>query len=99
MFDKAGFFNDLNRIQGAVTKVVPVSLAQQVADKAKEIVPVDTGALRDSIHVSVAEDAAMVVADTPYAAIIESRTGFLRVAAASVTEEAVVKDINHAISN
>ena len=41
---------------------------------AKELCPVDTGALRDSIHYTVNEDSFTLSADAPYAAYVELGT-------------------------
>ena len=65
--------------------------AAKVADAAKAIAPVDTGALQASIHVVTGKDGeAEVIADVPYAVFVEFGTindtaqPFLRPAADSV---------------
>lgn len=53
-------------------------VGEEVAAKAKELAPVDTGALRDSIASHMASDAgaakAEILADVPYAAFVEFGT-------------------------
>lgn len=57
--------------------------AAEVEAAAKAAAPVDTGRLRNSIHVEMEKGAvgnrweARVVADTPYAAVIAARNAFL----------------------
>lgn len=48
--------------------------AEQIAEEARAIAPVATGAYRDSIHVEQEETAAGVVADVPYAVFVEFGT-------------------------
>jgi hypothetical protein len=64
-------------LRSEAVRVMLRSRAERVAVEAKSIAPVRTGAYRDSIHV---EDAttdravARVVADVPYAVVLEART-------------------------
>ena len=71
-------------------------VAERVAEQARQNAPVDSGRLRDSITVEVGSDAqglrAQVRADTPYAAIVESRTGFLTNAAQQVLGTNAVRE-------
>jgi HK97 gp10 family phage protein len=58
----------------AETAIAVQATAHAVAQKAKAIVPVDTGALRDSIHVEGGGLDVAVIADTYYAAYVEFGT-------------------------
>lgn len=54
--------------------------AERIASAARASAPVETGAYRDSIHVESATTdrvVARVVADVPYARVVEARTGTL----------------------
>lgn len=54
-------------------------LADEVADDARRIVPVDTGLLRSSIRVgAVTPRSARIHADAPYAAYVELGTRHMR---------------------
>ncbi len=53
-------------------------LADDVCVRAKEICPVDTGALRDSITVSADSESARISADADYAAYVEFGTSRAR---------------------
>ena len=63
-------------------------LAEDAAEQARQNAPEDTGRLKNSITVDVRRDAqglrAEVRADTPYAGVVERRTGFLTDAARQV---------------
>lgn len=49
--------------------------AEQIAELARQLAPVDTGALRESIHVEPAENGVVrVVASVPYAVYVEYGT-------------------------
>lgn len=50
------------------------AIGERVAQSARELCPVDTGALRDSIEVSVQGNSAVVSANTDYAAYVEFGT-------------------------
>lgn len=50
------------------------SAANEVATVARQLAPVDTGALRDSIHVDLVDGEAEVIADVPYAIFVEFGT-------------------------
>jgi hypothetical protein len=71
-------------------------VAEEVAERARQQVPVDSGRLRDSITVEVGRDAqglrAEVRADTPYAGVVERRTGFLTNAAQQVLGTNAVRE-------
>lgn len=62
-------------IEGAIERGV-VRGANLIADLAQQLAPVDTGALRDSIHVEDGSHALArrIVADTSYAAYVEYGT-------------------------
>ena len=49
-------------------------IGQRAEGYAKQIVPVDTGALRDSIGHEAAESSVAIYADRPYAAFVELGT-------------------------
>jgi hypothetical protein len=72
------------QISNGVNEQVCKPIAEKVAERARALAPVDTGAYRDSIHVEtdVRTDASdwahsRVVADDPKAMAIESRMGIL----------------------
>jgi len=48
--------------------------AERGAENARAIAPVETGALRDSIHAESAPGRAFVIADVPYAVFVEFGT-------------------------
>lgn len=54
--------------------VIMEAAAQAVCDSAKSMCPVDTGALRSSINVSVNGNRAEISADTDYASYVEFGT-------------------------
>jgi HK97 gp10 family phage protein len=65
------------RIKPDVIDQAAFEWAQAVEDRAKELVPVDTGALQESIHVEKGDGDGRynVVADMPYARFVEFGTG------------------------
>jgi len=69
--------------------------AQAVLNVAEATVPVDTGTLRDSLHVDQDTDGVLVGSDVPYAVFVEYGTSdtpsqpFLRPALDSASEETV----------
>lgn len=76
-------FVDLSRIMQLVVPPLTAAVteaSEAVATEAQTIVPVDTGALKESIHVASVELVGStvqghVVADEPYAAFVEFGTG------------------------
>lgn len=76
-------FVDLSRVMQAIVPALVGAVTdgcQAVADEAQAIVPVDTGALKESIHTATVELVGSVVqgsvvADEPYAAYVEFGTG------------------------
>lgn len=63
---------------------------QLIADRAKEIVPVRTGHLRDSIHVEITDKSGFVTADAEYAAKVEYENHpFIRPSFDEKTDEAL----------
>lgn len=68
-------------IRDAVTKAME-TIGQMAVANAKQIVPVDTGALKDSIDSAVSKQestiSTTVYADTPYAAYVELGTSMQR---------------------
>ena len=55
-------------------KQAAVAAAAQAAQTARELAPLDTGALRQSISHSAADDGAVVTASAPHAAMVEYGT-------------------------
>ena len=84
------------RSDTALSASTSARLAEQVAEQARQQVPVDSGRLRDSITVEMGSDAqglwAEVRADTPYAGIVERRTAFLTNAAQQVLGTNAVRE-------
>lgn len=72
------------------TKAEQLRVATAIAKKARELVPVDTGDLRNSIHVQNDKLGSIVIAGTDHAAAVEYGTikqeaqPYMRPAAASV---------------
>lgn len=69
-----------NNVQSVIAAILEgvrdglTEIGQASVGYARGIVPVDTGALRDSIDFDVDGDAVAVYADTPYAAYVELGT-------------------------
>lgn len=61
------------RIEGSISEIIAAG-ANAVSEGAKSICPVDTGALRDSISVSMEGNRAEISANTDYAAYVEFGT-------------------------
>lgn len=61
------------RIEGSISEIIAAG-AEAVSESAKSICPVDTGALRDSISVSMEGNRAKISANTDYAAYVEFGT-------------------------
>lgn len=71
----------LNRMESTLQSVAAeacAASAERCEALAKEFVPVDTGALRESIHVENGADASSVIAATQYAAKVEYGTSKMR---------------------
>ena len=75
---------NLNHLHHLASRIAPDVIDQgaydwavAIEERAKELVPVDTGALQESIHVEKGDSAGQyqVVADMPYAAFVEYGTG------------------------
>lgn len=63
----------------------PVDYAfKQGEQRAKQNAPVKTGRLRDSIHVEKRPNSTSLVASTPYAKMVDDRTGFFTNAAEGI---------------
>lgn len=61
-----------------LTKAIAENLGQSIEQTAKEIVPVKTGTLRDSItHQTKGVNEVEIKAETPYAVYIELGTSFM----------------------
>ena len=65
-----------NDIKAAVKEAVD-STAQDIYDTAKRTVPVDTGALRDSIQMETHQDMATVSVGEDYASYVDEGTVFM----------------------
>jgi hypothetical protein len=78
-WDTSQFLAGLNRIAGNLPEFADEAereTSATVVNAAKAACPVDTGALRDSIHSTRTIDGDMaVVADTPYAAAVHENYG------------------------
>ncbi len=61
------------RIEGSLGEIIAAG-AEAVSQSAKSMCPVDTGALRDSIGVSMEGNRAEISANTDYAAYVEFGT-------------------------
>ncbi len=56
---------------GKAGDAVAMQLAERIAETARELAPVVTGQLRDSIHAEAQDGGAIVATDVPYAAYVE----------------------------
>lgn len=68
------FMAKMDRLARINVSVATREGAEIVKDEAQAIAPVDTGELRDSIHVEEDGDNASVVADAPHAVFVEYGT-------------------------
>ncbi len=64
----------LAQLQAISDQYVADTVLPKIADKAKRIVPVDSGILQDNIRPEVSADGMFVVADTEYADFVERGT-------------------------
>lgn len=62
------------KLQALGDKYVAEVVLPKVAERAKRIVPVDTGELHDSIHTEVSDEGMFVVADADHASHVELGT-------------------------
>lgn len=69
-------------LQAYIRALVSRTLEERAAEslsQSRAVCPVRTGALRASLRMEVEGDRAAVSTDCPYAAVVQEKTGFLRI--------------------